>query len=342
MVLIKTKIGTIRECESQIELQLSQFLTLISMDSGEVEQLELAKQFLFKTDSDTDKRLGLEYLYLNQCYQELQYVIDENQKSDNTLNHEAAILYQLMLDLHNGKQVHTIRTLSKAITSRHPEISCLRYFLYIEVDRKVYNYEKIGFYLNKIQKLLHQIDNPLFISFCQIRIKVILFHYYWKRNELILARKNAYEALQMPHHVRQKVHLHLNLALSYIFEDFDSSIYHIEEAKYIALQLGDQDILEKINMRTYPFICAHFGKVEGITTTDPIETAHIEIVKGNHQMAEVILDKQPVDTPFTQYYLGLATRKQHFFIYSYQCFMEKRSDHFFARLPLKASDGLGI
>ncbi|MGP4038877.1 AimR family lysis-lysogeny pheromone receptor [Gracilibacillus sp. D59] len=343
MAQTKTMIGTIRDCfESENQLQFPQFLTMISLDSDEAAQLELAKEFLFASKSDSDKRLALEYFYINQCYQELQCFIEINKESMNELNQELAIIYQFMLDIRNGKPVHEIRTNSKSVSVKHPELRCLKYFLHIEVDIKVYNYERIGYYLNKIQKQLRHVDNPLFITFFQIRMKILLFQYYWKRNELILARKHAYEALQMPHHVKQKAKLHLDLALSYLYEDFQSSVYHIEEANYIASCLDDQKTLEHIANHTYPFICAHFGEVDGVSTTDPIEKAHLEIAKGNYQLAKTMLEHLDIVTPFTQYYLGLATRKQHFFIYSYQHFMEKRSDHFFARLPLKASEGLGI
>ncbi|WP_018930769.1 AimR family lysis-lysogeny pheromone receptor [Gracilibacillus lacisalsi] len=339
----KNRIGTMRDYfESEKQLQFPQFLTMISLDSDEAAQLELAKEFLYQSNSDLDKRLALEYFDINQCYHELQYFIEVNKESMNPLNQALAILYQFMLDLKNGKPVHEIRTQSKSVSVQHPELRCLKYFLYIEIDKKVYNYERIGYYLNKIQKYLRHLDNPLFITFFQIRMKNLLFHYYWKRNELILARKNAYEALQMPHHIKLKARLHLDLALSYIYEDFESSVYHIEEAKYIANCLDDQDTLEYIDSHTYPFICAHFGRVEGVSTKDPIERAHLEIARGNSELAISMLEQLDMITPFTQYYLGLATKKQHFFIYSYQYFMEKRSDHFFARLPLKASEGLGI
>lgn len=328
--------------ESEKELQFSQFLTMISLDSDEAAQLEMAKEFLYKSNSDLDKRLALEYFYMNECYQDLQYFIEVNQASLNDLNQESAMLYQSMLDLKSEKPVHTIRKQPKSISTQHPELRCLKYFLYIEMDKKVYNYERIGCFLNKIQKQLHHIENPLFITFCQIRMQILLFQYYWKRNELILARKHAYEALLMPYHIRQKAQLHLDLALSYIYEDFESSVYHIEEAKYIADCLDDQRILNRITNKTYPFICAHFGRVNGVTTNDPVEQAHLEIAKGNDQLAKKMLEDLNITTPFTQYYLGLATREHHFFIYSYQHFMEKRSDHFFARLPLKASEGLGI
>ncbi|SHM61674.1 AimR family lysis-lysogeny pheromone receptor [Gracilibacillus kekensis] len=343
MEITNTMQGIILEhFETDKQLQLTQFLTMVSLDNNEATELAIAKEFLLESSSDMDKRLALEYFFINHSYPELKYFIQVNQESSNSLNREMAKLYQLMLDLRNGKPVHEVRKYAQSVATFHPELTCLKYFLYIAIDVNVFNYDNIGYFLNKVQRKLCQIDNPLLITFFNIRMKTLLFIYYWKRNELILARKNAYEALQMPHHVKQKAQLHLDLALSYIYEDFESSLYHIEEAKYIATTLQDQHTLKKIEDFTYPFICANFGKVDGVTTNDPIESAHLEIVKGNTSLAKKILEELPISTPFTKYYLGLATKKQHFFIHSYQHFMEKRSDHFFARLPLRATEGLGI
>ncbi|MDC3416719.1 hypothetical protein NC799_07280 [Aquibacillus sp. 3ASR75-54] len=130
-----------------------------------------------------------------------------------------------------------------------------------------------------------------------------------------------------------------NLSLSYIFEDFSSSMYHLNEAKVIAEKLDDKQLLADIEWRNYPFICAVFGHVNGISTEDPAEQAHIEIVKGNDHLARAILNEMTINTPLLKYYYGLATRDKDLLMESCQDFIGKRSDHFFARLPLRAAQG---
>ncbi|WP_277679842.1 AimR family lysis-lysogeny pheromone receptor [Gracilibacillus dipsosauri] len=328
--------------ESDTVLGLHQFITMISLDQDEARMMELVKEFCMKSSSPLNDRLALEYFYVNKCNKELTYFIEKNKNSDNSLNQQTAILYELMIDIRERNAVHAIRSVAKNLNYDTPDLQCLHYFLNIELDMSVYYYDKIGYYLNKIQPLLHKIDNPLLVQFFHIRIQLLLFTYYWKKNELILARKHAYEALHMPNHLRQKAELHISLSLSYIYEDFESCIYHLEEAKYIAQLLQDKRILHKIATRTYPFICAHFGKVENVTTNDPVEGAHIEIAKGNKKRAKQLLELAETSTPFTQYYLGLITNKQHHFINSYQEFMRKRSDYFFAKLPMQACEMFGI
>ncbi|ENH96563.1 hypothetical protein J416_10036 [Gracilibacillus halophilus YIM-C55.5] len=320
----------------QSEIHLHQFLTMVSLDNDEASTLQLAKDFCYQSDSSLDHRLALELFYVNGCEKELRDFIEINRQSVLYINRQTATLYELMVDGRNYQSIHHIRTFAKSLTCDQPELACLRYFLYIELDCSVYNYDQVGYYLNKIQQLLPKIDNPLLLSFFNMRMHTYLFIYYWKRNELILARKHAYEALQIPNHMKHKADLHKYLALSYIYEDFESCIFHIEEAKQMADRLADKVLFNQITSITHPFICAYFGEVDGIHTSDPIEQAHVEIVRGNTNRAKRLLEALRVITPFTQYYLGLITKRQHFFIHSYQEFMEKRSDHFFARLPLQA------
>ncbi|WP_163539665.1 AimR family lysis-lysogeny pheromone receptor [Gracilibacillus sp. YIM 98692] len=342
MISTKMNQGTMKQTELNVTLELHQFMTMVSLDNNEKEMLRLAKQFCYQSKSSLDQRLALELFYINKMDQELQHFIEKNKESEHTLNQKYALLYQLMFDISQNKSIHKIRKCAQAIRCDHPELRCLRYFLYIELDVCVYQYDRIGYYLGKIQQLLPRIENPLLVTFYNIRIHSQLFMYYWKRNELILARKHAYEVLHTPYHLRAKAQIHIYMALSYIYEDFYSSIYHIEEAKEIAQSLNDNQTLKNISTYTKPFICAHFGEVDNVETVDPVEQAHIEIAKGNRKKAIQLLESIVNPSPFTQYYLGLATKKQHFFIHSYQSFMEKRSDHFFARLPLNATQMVGL
>lgn len=318
------------------QLNFHQFLTMIQIENDEISNLPLAVQFLRQTTSETDLRLALEFCYMNFCYDELTYFIEKNENSLHSLNQKYALFYQLMLEIQQGKSPQKIRSCVRSIHCDHPELLCLKYLVLIEVDLSIHHFHRIGTYINKIQQVLDQLDHPLLITFIQVRIQILNFLYYWKKNELILARKYAYQFLQMPFHIKQKAKIHLQLAYTYIYEDMDSSLYHLQEAEKIATQMEDYMLLQQLTDKVYPFICAHFGITKGVSTEDKLEKAHLEIVKGNVRKAISILEKLPETTPFSQYYLGLATQQQDFFIQSYRNFIHTRSDHFFAKLPMMA------
>ncbi|KAB8126759.1 hypothetical protein F9U64_19325 [Gracilibacillus oryzae] len=328
--------------ESSYELELHQFITMVSLNNDEVRVLELVKEFCKKSTSDLDHRLAMELFYVNGCVKELQYFIEKNRTSDNVLNQKYAIFYQVMLDIQLKKNRWIIQDLVPILPTDQVEFKCLKYFIKFEMDLEANIYDRLGYYINKLQPLLQKIDNPLLASSFNIRTHILLFIYYWKRNELILARRNAYIVLQHPDHFRQKAQLHIYLAFSYIYEDFESAIYHIDEARTIAGKFQLKSIEKVISNYAYPFICAHFGKTEGVETDDPVERAHLEIARGNRKEARRILEKVTVPTPFSKYYLGLVTKKQQYLIHSYHDFMEKQGDHFFAKLPLQASEMNGM
>ncbi|MFC4402881.1 AimR family lysis-lysogeny pheromone receptor [Gracilibacillus xinjiangensis] len=328
--------------ETNHQLELHQFMTMISINHDERKVLELVKEFCMQSTSDLDHRLALEIFYVNGCTKELQYFIEKNRTSDNLLNQKYAIYYELMTDIKCNKNKQMIRDIAQLLPTDSVELRCLKYFIKMDIDICLHLYDRIGYYLNKLQPLLQDIDNPLLASSFNIRTHQFLFMYYWKRNELILARRNAYIVLQHPNHIRQKATLHIYLAFTYIYEDFASAIYHIEEARNIVKTIQDKDIDRFISSYAYPFICAHFGEVDGVETDDPVEKAHIEIARGNQRTAKAILERLPTSTPFTKYYLGLVTNKQQYLIRSYQDFMNKQGDHFFAKLPLHACEMIGI
>ncbi|GAA0289556.1 hypothetical protein GGQ92_002439 [Gracilibacillus halotolerans] len=318
------------------QLKFHQFLTMIQIENDEVSNLPLALQFLRQTTSETDLRLALEFCYINYCYDDLAYFIEKNEKSLYPLNRKYAMFYQLMLDIQKGASPQKIRSCVRSIQCDNPELTCLKYLVFIEVDLSIHHYHRIGTYIDKIQQLLNQLDHPLLVSFLQVRIQILNFYYYWKQNELILARKYAYHYLQMPYHIKQKAQIHLQLAYTYIYEDVDSSLYHLQEAEKIATSLEDKMLLDILMNKAYPFICAHFGIIHGVSTEDKLEKAHLEIVKGNMQKAVSLLQKLPEPTPFSQYYLGLATQQQDYHFQSYRNFIHTRKDHFFAKLPMMA------
>ncbi|MCT2535104.1 AimR family lysis-lysogeny pheromone receptor [Aquibacillus koreensis] len=318
----------------QTTLNLHQFITMVSLDNDEKTVIQLAKQFLLESNSESDWRVGMEFLYMNGLYKELELLIDRNKQAINPINIKFGIIYDLMLARIRGEiPVHQLFEQIESIESDMPDVQCLKHFMTIAINFSSHRYDSLGYYLDNIKCLLLQIENPLLVSLFKTRLNILLFIYYWKRNELILARKHAYRALNQTLNIERKAQLHINLGLSYIYDDYASSIHHLQEALKIGEAYDNKRILRSIKDRNYPFVCAHFGVTEEVQTNDPSEKAHLEIVKGNLAGARVILENlEP--TPFRKYYMGLATGERKYFINAYNDFIEKRSDHFFARLPL--------
>src|SRR5699024_11900875 len=128
--------------------------------------------------------------------------------------------------------------------------------------------------------------------------------------------------------------MHISLGLTYTFDTYEQGMYHFNEALYLSKKNNMYNHITLLENHNIPFLSAHFNQVEGITTTDKSEMAHIEIAKGNFSKAIEILEGIKGNSPFKLYYLGIASKDRDILLRSYSDFIEKRSDHFFCRLPL--------
>ncbi|WP_112182184.1 MULTISPECIES: AimR family lysis-lysogeny pheromone receptor [Paraliobacillus] len=318
---------------------LNEFITVASMEKDDDTVIKLTSEYCLITTNEVDWRIGMHFLYTNGFYEETQVLIDKNKKSKNQINHKWATVYELVL-ARRFRTIphHKILTKLQRIETEDKELQFVMKYTMLSINFDMFDYGSFNFLLDEIQDLLLKLDNHVLISLANINLDQLFFAYYWKSNEAILARKYGFRLLNKMYNKKQKAHLHVNLSLTYIFDDFNSCMYHLNQAKIIAENLQDQRLLNLINNQNNPFICAHFAQTDGVVTNDWSEQAHLEIAKENFLRAQELLIGITEITPFTKYYLGRAYQDRKLLISSYNDFIEKRSDLFFARLPLHAMD----
>lgn len=324
------------------ELQLDQLIMLLTAEYGEQEAKPLILDFCLYALSEDITKYGMEYFYVNGHHDELQVLIDKNSESEKTSNRTWAEVYQLSKDRYFKRNTsealcsQDILTKANSIKTDEPALICVIEFLKVGVYNQLGEFEQIGNFLDKQPELFDQIEDQYLRKSFQKRLYENLFLYHWVRNELIVARKYAFQVLNRTSNVNALASMHINLGLTYTFDTYHQGMYHFNEALNVAKQHNLHDYIHSVNTHNIPFLSAHFKQVEGITTTDKSELAHIEIAKGNLDEAKKILKQIEINSPFRQYYLGLATRDRSILLQSYRHFIERRSDYFFSRLPLNA------
>lgn len=323
-------------------ISLAHVISMLSTQHDEQTVLELVRKFCLQSTNNDIMKKGMEFLYMNGFYEDLPILINKNRKSNRKSNIQWAEIYQLMIDRKLTRSTPIV-ILHHVISLQcdEPEIRCLIEFLKISSHYDMHNFGKLGDFLDKQAYLFAAVNDPLLLSFFNIRLYEVLFTYYWVRNETIIARKYAFRVLNLTQNPRTKAAININLALTYTFDTYQQGIYHLHEATKVSKEHKLMNILNVIQNRNIPFLSAHHGKVEGISTDDPSEQAHLEFAKGNHKKAESILRNLPLNTPFQLYYLGLATKDRNLLHQSHNSFIEKRSDHFFSRLPILALQEMG-
>lgn len=304
-------------------------------DEGEI--IRLLMTYCMKSSHPEVQRKGLEFLYMNELYDDLQRLIHMNAVRPEKENNQWATVYQIQLNRrYKTEKTRPLLDSISLIQTDDPELMCIIEFTKVNLYYDLKEYGKVADFLAKQNALFHQVQDQMFLKFLQIRLCQCLFIYYWKRNELIMARKYAYRALTYPIQPRMQTSLHINLGLTYTFETYEQGMIHFEKAIEIAETYELSRMLYILHNHNIPFLSAHFGRTDGVYTTDIAERAHLHIAAGNNDRAIELLEQTELNKPFSMYYMGLAQKKESYLIRSYDCFIERKSNFFFARLPLIA------
>ncbi|WP_229740615.1 AimR family lysis-lysogeny pheromone receptor [Ornithinibacillus halotolerans] len=324
----------------KIELTMEQVMLLVSQEHSEQEALDLIRKYCLQSTSVDVQKKGLEFLYMNGFYQDLEILIAKNRESLFDANRKWAEVYQIMLDRRKRKYpMWELRRRLGNIQSPDPELTCLIELSIVDTYNSELEFGMIGNFLEKQQQLFDQIEDNFILTSFNLRLYQKLFMYYWKRNELIMARKYAFRALNQTNSPHTKVGLNINLSLTYTFETYYQAMYHLKEALKISKANNMTKMIHSIEQRNMPFIAAHFKRTTGVSSTDISEQAHIEIARGNNEKAITLLEDIYHTSPFRMYYMGLAKQDKNILSESCSMFVE-RSDYFFSRLPMNAIKNL--
>lgn len=324
------------------EMKLDHLITRLNVEYDEYEAKKMICDFCLHALSDDTLKFGMEYFYLNGHYDELQLLIAKNKESENESNRKWAKVYELSLEryikLKTSESLPHQEILKQAnsIQTDEPALICVIEFLKLGVYNQMSEFSQLGNFLDKQPLLFEQIEDAYLRKSFEIRLSQNLFMYHWVRNELIVARKYAFRVLNLASNINVVTNMHINLALTYTFDTYNQGMYHLNKALSLSEKYNLRNNIHSIKNHNIPFLSAHFKQVEGkeITTTDNSERAHIEIAKGNLEKAIDILGREKIDSPFKQYYLGVAKQDRDILLKSYSHFIGKRSDYFFSRLPL--------
>lgn len=321
--------------EDYQHLRLHEFVDLLRVNYDEKVALELAKDFCLMTSNLEDMRIGMVFLYQCGFYLDLGVLVEKNKATQDQTNQKWVTVFELILDETFARSPHHM-ILAKLLRLQddEPELKAIIGIKVISLYFNTFMYGKIGNLLEDLVSIINQVNNPLLVSIYNLFLDELLFLFYWKRNEVVLARKYGFRILNKVNIQNRKANIHINLSLTYIFDDFESSLHHLIEAREIARHYQQHQLLHMIENQNYPFICAHFNRLDQVETDDISEQAHLHLARNNFKQAQQLLSQLTEVTPFTKYYLGRAYQDRKYLLSSYNDFIEKRSDYFFARLPL--------
>jgi len=318
-------------------LSLFQVMNLLAQEHDNQTVINLTRKWCLDSESEDIQRISMEFLYMNGYYKDLQVMIHKNEKSQNPLNREWSKYYQLQLDQRlKVRSATEVIEVAEQMQTNSPELQCLIEFIKISAYYSLSDFAKIGNFSHDQPDLFRSIDDRLLVSYFTVRTYQNLFIYHWTRNEVIIARKYAYQILNQIIDLKVKTSLHINMALSYTFDTYSQAMYHLSEALKLSQDHNFHYYAHIIKNNNIPFISAHFNETEGITSQDKSEQAHLEIARGNYSTAIQLLEGLEQTDPFTLYYMGRAHQDEDLLQQSYHSFVYDWGDYFYARLPLNA------
>ncbi|CDQ21535.1 hypothetical protein SAMN05192559_11164 [Halobacillus karajensis] len=280
---------------------------------------------------DLDEQIvSLEFLYMNDLHEDLSAAA-----SSPYINDSAGYLYRLILNQSKQEKKENHLGELKSLHYKHPTLHCLHLFtlVYSYQDRNIYT--ALDKYLEECDQALQKVDEPLMYYYLNQRYQELLFYHYWKTNNSILASRYAYKMINTEVSPRRKSRMHHDLALCQLYNGYESSMESLIQSMDIAKKHGLRRFLRSIKDHTLPFISAFHLQTEGISTSDPVEQAHLALARGDYQRTRQVLLSLPSLSPFQECYLGLATGNHDMLERSYQRFIHERGDYFFARVPIK-------
>lgn len=298
---------------------------------------QLLCSYCLASQSAVIKRTGLEFMYMNEYFNELQELVHMNAVRAEDENRQWAHVYQMLLNHRNKtEQPKALLNELEKMTPSSPAFITIVELAKMTIYQSMDEYRYIGEFIVHQKQLFNNIHDPMLRSLFQLRLREHLFMYHWKRNEVVMARKHAYKMLKHALKPLICIRIHVNLGLTYLFDTFEQGMFHFNEAVNIAQAHNETKALYSVNNKTIPFFAAHFNQTEDICSEYLDEQAFVLISQGKKEEALQLLQKTSLNDPFLLYYMGLATGETDYFIRSYDCFIERRGDLFFVRLPIEA------
>ncbi|KGX94077.1 hypothetical protein N781_01520 [Pontibacillus halophilus JSM 076056 = DSM 19796] len=292
------------------------------------------KEMILQQETDETIQSGLEFLQMNGYEWEFSQLYEEFMNSGEPMKEAWVRLYELQLLLGSRNSPYSaIREELETMEWFSAEQRCYGQFLLARVHYAMQSLHVIDVY-NELVRQLDLLPISLLKGFLQLKKDRIQLHYHWKRNELIFARKIAYRSLRESTSTVHNSEVHMTLALTYLYESFEQSTYHLNEASSLVQQYKLRSLQSVLTKRVIPFVMAYNGRTNGITTTDVAERAHLLLAKGENEEALALLETIQDPTPLEHYYIGKAKGDIEILGQAYGRFIHEQSDHFYAKLPL--------
>lgn len=325
------------------EIKFESALRLVKYLYPEQER-EVMSEYI-PTQKSMNARHALEYCAMNGLWDLVEQTIKLLSSSNNTVDKEWAAMYQFFLMntkrlLSPLEQLHQI----EIFKPREKEIQILKSILKAYIYHELTEYRSVVLHVKDIDLQLLEIKTEFIKISFTVRINLIMSVIYKRANNLVQSRKYCHFILEQNYFDIVKAKAHQQIGLSYLYEDYQKSLYHLKEELKLNTYYGKVDFINK-NLRNISFLKSFWGIDH--TYSLPLDNlgyflnyVYYLIKKDDLLLARKKINQIDInqlserDIAFYYYYQGLITNEISHHLLSIKTFLNL-NEHYHLQLPLK-------
>ena len=314
-------------------LGISDFLTFLT-------KKDLIKEWCLHLEKPKNQKHALEYLAINQYNDELHDLITKIKvEQTNKELLEWADVYEIYYRFITEAPLNKIKQMIREASPKTMETKTFLRIIEMNVFAILREYQSLFHVYSDIKNAIKGINDDYIKKCYTLRMNEIMAHinlYYLA--DVNMARKYANAVISSKMSAIFKAHSYYIMGMSYLFENYDETLFYITEYRKICENFGRKDLTFIVDNSDIPFIKNVWNKhTAEPQTKDLSELAHYKALNGCKQEALDLIKKaikSEGNSDFKLYYKALATGNKIDFLNALILFTSK-GERFFAQLPYR-------
>jgi hypothetical protein len=301
------------------------------------------EDFIKSFTSENNLRVSIEYALSNRDFGLCDWIMEKLKDIGKAKNIDWVKTYEIVKSFQKRELSLTqLDSLVKEHKPKNLETRVLTNILKCYVHFYKQNWVDIQEMIPQIREDISTIKNDYIRSTFSIRLNELSSHIELHfKNNVERARELVEQVKESEFTFKFNLHVHYILGKSYMLEDYDKSLSHLEEYVRELRKQGDESTATNVENMDIAFLKNHWG-VDFEGTNDEAEQMYLEYVRGNITKSKELLknleDKGEL-SPFQQYYKGLIEQSGETLMESMMDFINK-GDFFFAQVPKRIIENL--
>lgn len=290
-------------------------------------------------------RHALEYCVMTQLWELLEQTVKLLSASKNPVDKEWATMYELIL-LRKRKLLTPLEQLKEieVFKPREKELHILKSIFKAYIYGELKEFRIIMLFIHNLDSSIKSIKDKFVKDSFTVRLSLLMSYVCINTNNLEQLRKYCYAIFEQDYFEDVKAPAHVNISLSYMYENYKKSLYHLNKALNLYNTLIQEDKIKQA-MLNLSFLKSYWGVHYTFTLPLDDNTTYLNylyylIKKGDVLLAKKYIQQVNVaklsdwDKAFYYYYKGQLTKEISDYLKSIKIFLNL-NNHFYLQLPLQ-------